>query len=69
MTMDKASIIYIAGVIPLGAATIAFAGAGWWVPAILTGIAAGTLLFWARRAVAERGLPQDDASSEADAEK
>ncbi len=57
--MDKASLIYVAGVIPLGAATIAFAGAGWWLAAITTGLVATALLFWARRAVAERGVQED----------
>lgn len=57
--MDKASLIYVAGVIPLGAATIAFAGAGWWLAAIATGVVAAALFFWARRAVAERGLQED----------
>lgn len=54
--MDKASLIYTAGVIPLGAATIAFAGAGWWPLSVATGLGAAASLFWARRAVAERGV-------------
>ncbi len=39
--MDKASPLFTAGVIPLGAATIAFAGAGWWLAALCAGAAAG----------------------------
>lgn len=54
--MDKASLIYTAGVIPLGAATIAFAGAGWWPVSVATGLGAAALLLWARRAAAERGM-------------
>lgn len=62
--MDKASLMYTAGVIPLGAATIAFAGAGWWPVSIATGLGAAALLLGARRAVAERGIQSDGEPEE-----
>lgn len=48
--------MYVAGVIPLGAAMIAFAGAGWGLASLATGLSAAALLFWARRAAGERGV-------------
>lgn len=54
--MDRASLMYVAGVIPLGAAMIAFAGAEWWLASLATGLSAAALLFWARRAAGERGV-------------
>ncbi|MDQ1174008.1 hypothetical protein QE430_002315 [Microbacterium testaceum] len=62
--MDKASLLFTAGVIPLGAATIAFAGAGWWSAALCAGAAAGAVLLLSRRAAAERGMPHDHGAND-----